>query len=411
MATFHTRGIVAGDSRRPMRPHCSHFRQLRLLSACILAACAGSEITPPPPTSGTLQFTVTTTGTDIDPDGFLISIDGGASQPLPTTGTYSFVGTGGAHTVAVTGFAFNCDLTSAPASATITLGVVTPVAVQARCAPFLSNAIVYLSDAYGFAEVMAMRPDGSRTQRLTTDQAVYASPAVSPDGQWIVVAARVGGGWNGLYLLNRFGQQRVKLVGNSSFDGDPAWSPDGTKIAFRSTLSGPNGDYGRIFVVNRDGTGLHQVSPETAEYTYDSSPAWSPDGTQIAYSHNGALYVINADGSAPTSLGISGMSPVWSPDGSKIAYDWWNASNTVTHIFVADRNGANVHELTTAALQDQYPRWSPDGREITFHRVENATNPPVMHIYRMAPDGSGAARIDGVTANEYEATWSPLHQP
>lgn len=394
-----------------MRPHCFQLRELILLSACALAACAGSDTTaPPPPTTGTLQFTVTTTGTDIDADGFAISVDGGTPQPVPTNGTYSWIGAGGAHTVAVTGLAFNCDLTAAPASATITLGVVTPVAVQASCAPFLRNAIIYLSDAYGFAEVMAMRPDGSRTQRLTTDQAVYASPAVSPDGQSIAVASYVGGGWNGLYLLDRFGQQRVKLVSNSSFDGEPAWSPDGTKVAFRSERTGPYGAYGRIFVVNRDGTALHQVSPETAEYTYDSSPSWSPDGTQIAYSHNGALYVINSDGSAPTSLGISGMNPVWSPDGSKIVYAWWNSTNTVTHIFVADRNGANVHELTTAALQDQYPRWSPDGREITFHRVENATNPPVMHLYRMAPDGSGVARIDAVTANEYEATWSPLHQ-
>jgi TolB protein len=393
-----------------MRTHCLHLEKLILLPACILVACSSGDTTAPP-TTGTLQFTVTTTGTDIDPDGFSISVDGGAPQPLPANGTFSWVGAGGAHMVALTGLAFNCDFTSAPTSATITLGAVTQVAVQATCAPFLRDAIVYLSEAYGFAEVMVMRPDGSRSQRLTTDQAVYASPAVSPDGQSIAVASYVGGGWNGIYLLDRFGQHRVKLVSNSSFDGEPVWSPDGTRIAFRSTLKGPSGDYGRIFVINRDGTGLHQLTPETTDYSYDGDPSWSPDGTQIAFSRSGMLYVINADGSAATSLGINGGTPAWSPDGSKIAYSWWNAANTVTHIFVADRTGANVHELTTEALQDQNPYWSPNGAEITFHRVENATNPPVVHIYKMAPDGSGVARIDSATANEYEATWSPLHQP
>jgi len=75
------------------------------------------------------------------------------------------------------------------------------------------------------------------------------------------------------------------------------------------------------------------------------------------------------------------------------------------------RGRGRVHELTTAELQDQYPHWSPDGRQITFHRVENATNPPIMHIYKMSADGSGVARIDSMTANDFEATWSPLHQP
>jgi len=380
-----------------------------LSSLCVLLACGGE--TTSPPTTGTLRFTVTTTGTDIPPDGYSIAVDGGAPQAVPANGTLTWIGAGGSHTLTMTGLAFNCDFTTAPASATITLGQVTSVAVETTCSPFLRNTVVYLSDAYGFSEVMVMRPDGSRFRRLTTDQAVYASPAVSPDGQSIAVASYVGGGWKGIYLLDRFGQGRAKLVGNSSFDGEPAWSPDGTRIAFRSTLPGPYGDYGRIFVINRDGTGLHQLTPETTDYTYDASPSWSPDGTQIAYSHNGALYVINADGSAPTSLGINGMYPAWSPDGAKIAYYWYNAANTVTHIFVADRNGANVHELTTAELQDQYPHWSPDGRQITFHRVENATNPPIMHIYKMSADGSGVARIDSMTANDFEATWSPLHQP
>src|SRR5690349_12469473 len=153
-------GTIPGEPVPPMRAHCVHLEKLIVLSACMLVACSSSDTTEPPPTSGTLQFTVTTTGTDIDADGYSISVDGGAAQALPANGTFSWVGAGGAHTVALTGLAFNCDFTAPPTSATVTLGAVTPVAVQASCAPFLRNAIVYLSDAYGFAEVMVMRPDG-----------------------------------------------------------------------------------------------------------------------------------------------------------------------------------------------------------------------------------------------------------
>ena len=174
-----------------------------------------------------------------------------------------------------------------------------------------------------------MRPDGSRSERLTSDQAVYAAPVVSPDGQSIAVASCLGGSWNGIYLLDRFGKGRTKLVSHSTFDGSPAWSPDGTKIAFRSSLPGPYGDYGRIFIVNRDGTGLRQLTPEVAatDYKYDDGPSWSPDGTRLVFSRTGVLFLINADGTGLVSTGVNGEYPAWSPDGTQIAYGSINGGN------------------------------------------------------------------------------------
>ncbi|HKW12573.1 MAG TPA: hypothetical protein VJO33_19450, partial [Gemmatimonadaceae bacterium] len=250
--------------------------------------------------------------------------------------------------------------------------------------------------------VMVMRPDGSRQERLTTDQVSYSTPAVSPDGQTIAVASRAGGFWS-IYLLDRFGQSRTKLVpGRLSLDGSPVWSPDGTKIAFRGALSGPYGDYGRIFVVNRDGTGLQQVTPETADFTTDDVAAWSPDGAQLVYSHSGVIWAVNADGSGAQSLGIAGFDPALSPNGQRITYEAY--LNQALTIFIADRNGANARPLTTPVDGDSYARWSPDGGEIVFQRVVGHFS----HLYKIAADGAGLTKLSTITASEYSASFSPL---
>src|SRR5205823_7540985 len=88
----------------------------------------------------------------------------------------------------------------------------------------------------------------------------------------------------------------------------------------------PFGSAGRIFVVNVDGTGLRQLSPDVPDpnvvYYFDDSPTWSPDGATIAFDRFGALAVINVDGTGLTTLSTpeGAETPSWSPDGTHIAY-------------------------------------------------------------------------------------------
>ena len=107
---------------------------------------------------------------------------------------------------------------------------------------------------------------------------------------------------------------QTNLTNNAAFDSEPAWSPDGAKIAF---ISERDGNF-EIYVMNANGSGQTNLTNNAA---YDSQPAWSPDGAKIAFTSerdgNGETYVMNADGSGQTNLTnyprLDGY-PAWSPE-------------------------------------------------------------------------------------------------
>jgi TolB protein len=235
-------------------------------------------------------------------------------------------------------------------------------------------------------------------RRLTTDHFGYALPDVSPDGRRITFASRGSGEW-AIYIMNADGTGRTKLVQRSAFDGSPRWSPDGSRIAFRSENETAFGRLGRIFVINVDGTGLRQVSPEDPTlYYYDDSPTWSPDGSKIAFSRTGLLYVINADGTGLTALPAEGVvgSLDWSPDGTRLVYG--NQADD-GNIFLIDPDGANPVALTATPEYDDQPRWSPDGGRVVFCRVVNEDHFELFVINR---DGTGEYNL----AVGCPASWS-----
>jgi Tol biopolymer transport system component len=278
---------------------------------------------------------------------------------------------------------------------------------QVRVETVLRNVLIFTNDSVLYGDILVMSPDGSGRRRITTDGAGYEAPAISPDGRRIAYA-QFTNGTRGIYLMNADGTNRSLLIARSSFDGEPAWSPDGSQIAFRSLNSGPFGDYGRIFVINVDGTGLRQVSPEETDpnaYSFDASPAWSPGGSRIAFDRNGQTAIINADGTGLTFIG-GGEHPSWSPDGTRFAFE--SVSDGTTHIYVCNADGSNPVRITSSSPnQENTPHWSPDSRRIVFNRVGDDFT---FQIYVIHADGTGEVSLShpGGGISDSWPNWSPL---
>ncbi len=115
-------------------------------------------------------------------------------------------------------------------------------------------------------------------RRLTTSEANDRSPAWSPDGTRIAFAFnRDGRYYRSIYVMNADGSGVERLTNNSAHDVGPAWFPDGARIAFASDRDGNGSD---IYVMDADGSGVKRLTNNSA---YDWDPAWSPDGARIAF--------------------------------------------------------------------------------------------------------------------------------
>src|SRR6195256_2920406 len=142
--------------------------------------------------------------------------------------------------------------------------------------PKFNGKIAFVSNRNGPAgEIYVSNPDGNGQRNITNSAASETRPAFSPDGTKIAFVKD----FKGIFVMNPDGSGQTQILdgasaGFSSITSFPNWSPDGQKIVFNGLVKGsPDGS--DIYVINADGTGLTRLTTDPAD---DSCPAWSPDG-------------------------------------------------------------------------------------------------------------------------------------
>ena len=359
------------------------------------------------PAPGRIELISRTAGSLIDPDGYTVTLGGGADSHIGVSDTVALEQLAvGEHDVGLTGLADNCAVIGEnPRAATVEEGETTRLDISVVCPPF-DDHIAFTSyrdpNLDGTLDLWVMNSDGSNPVKLTDHPKPDSDPAWSPDGTRIAFRSSRDGKSN-IWVMDADGSDAIDLTAQiGRYASTPAWSPDGTRMAFTSYWGADS----EIYVIGTDGSNPVNLTNHEAE---DRWPTWSPDGTRIAFvsrrDGNAEIYVMNADGSNPANLTNhpdGDTEPAWSPDGTWIVFE--SGRDDRAEIYVMNADGSNQRNVSSDPATDRNPSWSPDGSRIVFESRRDCNT----EIYVMSADGSNPERLTRHAASDRDPAWSPL---
>ncbi len=220
---------------------------------------------------------------------------------------------------------------------------------------------------------------------------------VSPrDGDYAIFGANAKGG-----QVRRLVEEKGDPSTPSGlfFQLEPAWSPDGSQIAYVSKRDGAS----HVFVMQDDGSGNRRLTNGSKE---DDHPAWSPDSTTIVFAREGALFTVPAGGGQARRIGRglgNAANPAWSRDG-KIAYDYRQPGYSIRELWVMNADGSGIRRLTKLRQVSTLPAWSPDGKRVAFQSNLRGAH---YEIYTIRRDGTGLRRQTRSGNDTISPAWSP----
>jgi TolB protein len=237
-------------------------------------------------------------------------------------------------------------------------------------------------------DLWVVLPDGSGGRRLARTPARETAPALSPDGSRVAFASDLSGEPE-IYVMRADGSGIRPLTQNPGrADGEPAWSPDGRRLAWSSQ--------GDVYVMNADGAAKRPVAATPVE---ELDPAWSPDGRELVYSAGGDLFVVPAEGGAPRQLTTGpalDRAPDWATHG-EIVY----VSGTA--LLAIPAAGGIARQITPGTPPDSSPAWAPNGLRIVFARGAD--------LYIVNADGTAPRRLARGAAPDWGRLIPPAPEP
>jgi Tol biopolymer transport system component len=286
-------------------------------------------------------------------------------------------------------------VTKALLAVALTAGLVT--AAPASAVVLGANGkLLYTLQTTGNYDIWTIGADGSGNVPIITSTANDQGGSWSPDGTKIVFRSdRTGAG--DIYIADADGGNQLPLTTDPAKESHPSFSPDGKKIAF--TRADPDDE---IWVMNANGSDAHRLTDNTVA---DAGPDWSPDGTRIAYFSSNVIHVMNADGTNQHELvpGGSSVGPQWSSDARRVLFQRNDGPSSGSHPYVVNSDGTGLVNVGLMAPTSQAPSWSPDGTRIVFLTAEGSSD-----IWIMNTDGSGAAPILDDALVRSGPRWQPI---
>ena len=267
--------------------------------------------------------------------------------------------------------------------------------------------IYFVSQRSGTKEIWQMDYDGQNQHAVTHLGTISLSPRISPDNTRIAFASLGREGW----AVRMYSLELGRLVNFSAgtaggSNQSPAWSGDGTKIAFSSSRSGDP----EIWVADASGANLRRL---TSFVGPDVSPTWNPrTNAQLAWVSGRTglpqIYTMDADGANVQRLTDGGyaISPSWSPNGQFLTFSWNRKYGPGDpggqDIYVMDIASKRWLQVTHESGSNDFPSWAPDGRHIVFER---SMSPHSHQIWSMLADGTEQHQLTQ-TGENFMPNWS-----
>jgi Tol biopolymer transport system component len=253
-----------------------------------------------------------------------------------------------------------------------------------------SGRLVFPMSPKASWHLYAIRADGRGLRRLTNGGFSDLAPDVSPSGRIAFQSNRDDDA--DVFVSDATGSARERIT-RAGRDGEPAWAPDGRRIALIRD--------GDLYVVSTRGTRVRKLAGRAAW------PTWAPGGSVIAYETErhgrGQIAVVALDGGGHATLLSTGDNrfPVWSPRGDLIAFECREGDHW--HICLLDP-GSGRHHLLTGGESDEFaPAWSSDAKRIAFVGDRDGND----QLYVMKADGGGVVRLTSGQADKEAPAWRP----